>query len=64
MAQAGTDITVIALWLGHASPATTHEYVEADLTMKERALSKLHGPRSRRTSYRPADALLRFLEAL
>ena len=62
--QAGIDITVIALWLGHASPATTHEYVEADLTMKERALSKLQGPRTRRTCYKPADALLRFLEGL
>ncbi|HXC25538.1 MAG TPA: threonine synthase [Gemmatimonadaceae bacterium] len=29
--QAGVDITVIALWLGHESPATTHTYLEADL---------------------------------
>lgn len=29
--QSGIDITVIALWLGHESPATTHMYVEADL---------------------------------
>lgn len=36
--QAGVDITVIALWLGHESPVTTHGYVEADLAMKERAL--------------------------
>jgi len=42
--QAGNDITVIALWLGHASPATTHEYVEADLKMKREALSKLQAP--------------------
>ena len=39
--QSGVDITVIALWLGHESPATTHKYVEADLTMKESALGKL-----------------------
>lgn len=32
--QSGVDITVIALWLGHEDPATTHLYVEADLTMK------------------------------
>ena len=25
-------MTVIALWLGHETPATTHLYVEADLT--------------------------------
>ena len=29
--QSGVDITVIALWLGHESPETTHIYVEADL---------------------------------
>ena len=32
--QAGVDITVIALMLGHESPATTHHYVELDLKMK------------------------------
>ena len=36
--QAGVDLSVVALWLGHESTATTHMYVEADLTMKERAL--------------------------
>ena len=29
--QSGVDITVIALWLGHEHPTTTHLYVEADL---------------------------------
>jgi site-specific recombinase XerD len=28
--QSGVDITVIALWLGHESPTTTHHYVEAE----------------------------------
>jgi len=31
--QAGNDITVIALWLGHESPATTHQYLELDVAM-------------------------------
>ena len=39
--QSGVDIAVIALWLGHESPATTHMYLEADLAMKERALNRL-----------------------
>jgi integrase/recombinase XerD len=26
--QSGTDLAVIALWLGHASPATTHHYLD------------------------------------
>jgi integrase/recombinase XerD len=34
MLQAGVDITVIALWLGHESPTTTHMYVEADLAIR------------------------------
>lgn len=62
--QAGVDLTVIALWLGHESPVTTHGYVEADLAMKERALAAIASPDVRRTRYRPTDALLRFLQAL
>jgi integrase/recombinase XerD len=27
--QSGTDLPVIALWLGHSSPAATHQYLEA-----------------------------------
>lgn len=33
--QAGLAISIIALWLGHESPTTTHHYVEADLAMKD-----------------------------
>jgi len=62
--QSGVDINVIALWLGHESPATTHGYVEADLKMKEQALGKLQHPRTKRLRYQPPDALLRFLEGL
>lgn len=62
--QAGVDITVIALWLGHESPATTHTYIEADLTMKERALKNLQAPRSISIRYRPADSVLEFLQGL
>jgi site-specific recombinase XerD len=62
--QAGVDITVIALWLGHESPATTHLYVEADLAMKERALAKLQPPGNTAARYQPGDRLLAFLENL
>ncbi len=61
--QAGVDISVIALWLGHESPVTTHCYVEADLTMKERALSKLHEPDAKIQRYRAPDSLIDFLNA-
>ncbi len=62
--QAGVDITVIALWLGHESPTTTHHYVEADLKMKERALAMIQQPTFRNPRYRPSDRLLAFLESL
>jgi integrase/recombinase XerD len=64
MLQAGVDITVIALWLGHENPATTHLYVEADLAMKERALQAVQPPRIKQTRYRPTDRLLAFLQGL
>ena len=62
--QSGVDITVIALWLGHESPATTHLYIEADLAMKERALKKLSAPPTASPRYRASDRLLAFLEGL
>jgi site-specific recombinase XerD len=62
--QAGADISVSALWLGHESPATTHHYVEADLTMKERALARLHEPEAKTQRYRAPDSLINFLKTL
>ncbi len=62
--QSGVAPTVIALWLGHESPTTTHIYVEADLAMKERALAALDEPTCRPVRYSPPDALLAFLEGL
>lgn len=62
--QAGVDVTVIALWLGHESPSTTHMYVEADLAMEERTLSSLRAPNVKAVRFRPADRLLQFLNGL
>ena len=62
--QSGVDLTVIALWLGHESPATTHGYVEADLAMKERALAKVQAPSGIKGRFRPSDPVLAFLDAL
>lgn len=62
--QAGVDISVIALWLGHESPSTTHHYVEADLRMKERALARLHEPEAKVQRYRAPDSLIDFLKTL
>jgi site-specific recombinase XerD len=62
--QSGVDITVIALWLGHESPTTTHMYLEADLAMKEKALSCLQTIEAPPTRYRPPDQLMAFLQTL
>jgi len=37
--QSGVAFSVIALWLGHESTTTIHRYIEADLAMKEKALT-------------------------
>ena len=44
--------------------ATTHTYIEADLTMKERALDAIAPSGTPRNRYRASDALLKFLEDL
>ncbi len=62
--QAGVEMTVIALWLGHESTETTHQYIEADLTMKQRALDRLAEPPARKGRFHGKDDLLKFLDSL
>ncbi len=62
--HAGVDTTVIALWLGHENVETTQIYLHADLTLKERALSRTTPIGTRPGRYRPPDSLLAFLETL
>jgi site-specific recombinase XerD len=50
--------------LGHATPSTTHQYLELDLKMKERSLKKLQVPRAAQGRFKPCDSLLAFLEGL
>jgi len=62
--QAGVDIAVIALWLGHESIETTHVYLEADLATKERALQKLAPVAEQVSRFTADDPLLAFLTSL
>jgi site-specific recombinase XerD len=62
--QSGTDLAVIALWMGHESPATTHQYLEADLATKQATLRRLEDPGSEAAPFQPGDALLTFLQNL
>ena len=62
--QAGVDIAVIALWLGHESIETTHGYVEADLEIKRRALEELTPAMGTVSRFKPSDSLLQFISKL
>jgi site-specific recombinase XerD len=62
--QAGVELSVIALWLGHESTETTHKYLEADITLKQEALAKTKGVKIAKCRYRPDKSLLKFLDNL
>ena len=62
--QAGVERTLIALWLGHESIETTQIYLDADLTIKEKILSRTNPIQARAGCYRPDDDLLAFLKGL
>lgn len=62
--SAGVDTSVIALWLGHQNATTTHIYLHADMTIKERALSRVPAANTTPGRYRPGDDLIDFLERL
>jgi integrase/recombinase XerD len=61
--EASVPTEVIALYLGHESPKSTHPYVEASLAMKKKALMKLSPP-TNRFRFRPAPDDLQFLDNL
>jgi integrase/recombinase XerD len=62
--QGGVDKTLIALWLGHESTETTQIYLDANLRMKEEALSKVAPIKTKAGRYQPDDHLLAFLKSL
>lgn len=64
MLQADVDLALIALWLGHESSETTHQYVEADLEMKRRVLDRIEEPPSENNRRKTSDPLIAFLDEL
>lgn len=62
--QSGEPIDGIALWLGHESPTTTHQYIEANFAMKEKALARIQDPDTASRRFRASDSLLEFLKGL
>ena len=62
--HAGIDPTVIALWMGHASVASTKPYIHADMTLKQQAADRLTPPGVKPGRYQAPDELLAFLADL
>ncbi len=62
--QSGVPFNIIALWLGHESVNTTHRYVQADLAMKEEALSRLDPIETNFGRFKAPDSLMAFLMTL
>jgi integrase/recombinase XerD len=60
----GVDRSVIALWLGHEHLETTSIYLQADMQLKEKALSKTAATNARTRRFRPSDRVLEFLKSL
>ena len=49
-----TDVTIIALWLGHEQPATTAQIcLHADMSHKQRAIDRVAPPGTTPGRYRP-----------
>jgi len=62
--QKGVDLAAIAMWLGHETMATTHQYVEADLNSKKKTLAKLEAPKAFRSRYKLSEQTMAFLHSL
>jgi integrase/recombinase XerD len=62
--QSGVELAMIAMWLGHESIQTTHQYLDADLESKKKALEYLESPRVRGKRSSPPKPLMQFLERL
>ncbi|HEY3651870.1 MAG TPA: tyrosine-type recombinase/integrase [Streptosporangiaceae bacterium] len=64
LVAAGVDPTVIALWMGHASPLSTRPYLHADMKLKQQAADRLTPPGTPPGRYHAPDELLVFLADL
>ena len=62
--QAGVDVVVIALWLGHQNTSSTDVYLHADMTLKQKAIDRTTPIGAKPGRYQPPDELIAFLEAI
>jgi site-specific recombinase XerD len=62
--SAGVDMSVIAVWLGHATTASTDVYLHADMDVKQRALALVTPAAAKPGRYKPPQDILAFLDGL
>ena len=62
--EAGVDIAVIALWLGHEHTTTTDRYLHGHLGLKQEAIDRTRPPTVKPGRYKPAPDILTWLNQL
>ena len=62
--SAGVDISVIALWLGHADTHSTDAYLHADMAIKQAAIDRTRPPNIQPGTYQPEPDILAWLTTL
>ena len=63
--QAGNDINLVAMWLGHADVNTTHAYAEINMEMKRKMLKDYPAPKGKKAPREwQKPATIRWLEKL
>ena len=61
---AGVDVSVIALWLGHADTHSTDAYLHADMAIKQAAIDRTRPPDVKPGTYQPEPDILAWLTRL
>lgn len=61
---AGVDVSVIALWLGHADTHSTDAYLHADMAIKQAAIDRTRPSDIKPGTYKPEPDILAWLTAL
>jgi integrase/recombinase XerD len=61
---AGVDVSVIALWLGHADTHSTDAYLHADMAIKQAAIDRTRPPNVKPGTYQPEPDILAWLTSL
>jgi len=61
---AGVDVSVIALWLGHADTHSTDAYLHAHMAIKQAAIDRTRPPHVKPGTYQPEPDILAWLTSL